>query len=40
MDVFGTPLGSAVSPSWQPEQLAAFLSDPTISEMEATEWEY
>ena len=36
MDVFGTPLGSAVTPIWKPEQLAAFLSDPLISEMEAS----
>ena len=36
MEVFGTPPGSAVSPIWNPEQLAAFLSDPLISEMEAS----
>ena len=36
MDIFGTPPGSAVSPIWKPEQLAAFLSDPLISEMEAS----
>ena len=36
MEVFGTLPGSAVSPIWKPEQLAAFLSDPLISEMEAS----
>ena len=40
MDHFRTPMGAEVTPTWQPEQLAAFLSDPTISEMEAPEWEY
>ena len=39
MEVFGTPPGSAVSPIWKPEQLAAFLSDPLISEMEASNGE-
>ena len=40
MECFRIPYGSEVNPTWQPEQLAAFLSDPTISEMEAPEWEY
>ena len=40
MDKFKTSLGSKVTPTWQPEQLAAFLSDPSISEMEVPEWEY
>ena len=29
------PLGRSVTPDWEPQQLAAFLSDPIISEMEA-----
>ena len=40
MDYFRTPMGTEVNPTWKPEQLAAFLSDPTISEMEVPEWEY
>ena len=40
MEIFKTSMGSKVTPTWQPEQLAAFLSDPTISEMEVPEWEY
>ena len=40
MAIFKTSMGSKVTPTWQPEQLAAFLSDPTISEMEVPEWEY
>ena len=39
-DTFGTLRGFPVTPNWQPEQLAAFLSDPTISGMEAPEREY
>ena len=40
MDYFRTPMGTEVTPNWKPEQLAAFLSDPIISEMEVPEWEY
>ena len=40
MDTFKTSMGSKVTPNWKPEQLAAFLSDPSISEMEVPEWEY
>ena len=40
MDYFRTPMGTEVNPTWKPEQLAAFLSDPIISEMEVPEWEY
>ena len=40
MEHFRTPMGTEVNPNWQPEQLAAFLSYPTISEMEAPDWEY
>ena len=40
MDIFRTPMGTAVIPTWKPEQLAAFLSDPSISEMEAPDREY
>ena len=40
MQIFKTSMGSKVTPTWQPEQLAAFLSDPTISEMEVPDWEY
>ena len=40
MECFRTSFGSEVTPTWQPEQLAVFLSDPTISEMEVPEWEY
>ena len=32
---FKRPLGLDVTPDWEPKQLAAFLSDPLISEMEA-----
>ena len=32
---FDRPLGLSITPDWEPKQLAAFLSDPTISEMEA-----
>ena len=32
---FNRPLGLSITPNWEPKQLAAFLSDPTISEMEA-----
>ena len=40
MEIFRTPMGADVTPHWKPEQLAAFLSDPTISEMEVPEREY
>ena len=32
---FKRPLGLSITPDWEPKQLAAFLLDPTISEMEA-----
>lgn len=40
MEIFRIPLGSATTPHWRPKQLAAFLSDPTISEMETPDREY
>ena len=32
---FNRPLGLSITPNWEPKHLAAFLSDPIISEMEA-----
>ena len=37
MESFASPLGSQVTPHWQPKQLVAFLSDPSISELELPE---
>ena len=37
---FSKPLGCSILPHWEPEQLAAFLSDPIISGMEAPCREY
>ena len=40
MAIFKTQLGSPINPGWQPKQLAAYLSDPSISEMETPTREY
>ena len=39
-NAFGMIYGLPAPPCWEPEQLAAFLLDQTISEMEAPEREY